>query len=315
MSTHTTLQSFASVDPEEPFDQAAALRPPATTWVPPSQRSQTRAPRLQSNWRAQIEGSRKPWHSEIHSDAVAKAWADVGTAVDAAQAAAYAFFGLRSAEASEAAEIEQTIRDAARNGEAPVIVRTDWQVEKITREVQWDATYLAAVHAGSNYSKVVASAAHAEIPDLVARAEKAKTKAQAVQAKADRAVRDYATILQAIKDADVELGITGKNWHRTTASQSAIPGSALAGLGAIAQLLGSSNPMVTGSYVVDNSAGLPLWTRAAINAEGGENGFHVLLAVEGSENWAVTQYMAEYRHLYQRDIGVEAALKAKSFTQ
>ena len=307
--------SFARSDDDVPFDNLEAMREPTTPWVPPNMRRKTRAPRLQTNWRGDLDGARKPWHILVGSSAIEKSWADAVVAIESAQVAADIYFGLQSAEAAEEFEFERTVREAARAGERPQIVRTDWTVERILREVQWDDAYEAALHAGANYSKVVALAARAEIPALVTKARKAKVRATTAQVKADTEIRQYLNALRAIREADADLALTGKGWHRTTADQAAIPGKALNGLGAIAQLLGSTNPMVDGTYVLDTSDPLPLHTRAAINAEGGENGFRLLLAVEGFEGWAISQYTIEHKNLYVRDIEFEAALSRRSFAQ
>lgn len=314
-STLDLLVDFRE-DDAEPFDQQAAFAEPERPWVHPSKRSGTRAPRLRTNWAEPIESARRNWHSLINSPAIEKSWADVEVALEAAHIAADQYFGISSAQANEEAEFEHEIRDAARKGERPQILRTDWAIRKITLEVEWDSAHDAALRAASQYKSLVAKVARAAIPTLVDRAEEARAKAQAAQSKADAAVREYVGTLAAITQADAELKISGPGWHMTLESQRRIPGQALAGLDDIALLLGSANPIVNGTYILDDSESLPLHTREQINAAMGEQGFWLLLEVEGSEGWAVTQYTIESRNLYQ-GISPElvAQLRNKSFAR
>lgn len=312
------LGSFNNhVDDEEPFDQAAAFREPANPFIHPSKRSKSRAPRLQTNtWSEGITGARKSWHALLESTVIENEWSKVEVVLATAQNAADAYFALQSDEASEDSDITRQIRDAVRRDENPEVERTDWQVEGLRREMKWDDAHAAAVNAGANYTAVVSKVAREGIPALVERAEKARSRAKVVQIKAQAAVGEYLSVLQAIRSADADLKISGHGWHRTTEAEAAIPGKALAGLGDVARLLASTNPMVDGTYITDTSAALPLHTRQAINAEGGESGFRILLQVEGLEGWqGISRFTSDHRGHYRRDTQFEAMLKSKSFSK
>lgn len=314
-TTEIQLGNFGNHD-DEPFDQAAAYAEPKNPWIHPSQRKKSRAPRLQTNWSAGVTGARKPWHALLESTVIENEWAKVEAALATAETASDSYFALQSDEAAEGHDISVQIRDAVRKDERPDFVRTDWAVETIAREVRWDDAHAAALNAGRNYTAVVSQVAREGIPALVERAEKARSKAKAVQIKAQAAVGEYLTVLQAIRSADADLKISGHGWHRTTEAEAAIPGKALAGLGDVARLLASTNPMVDGTYITDTSEALPLHTRQALNAEGGESGFYILLQVEALEGWqGISRFTSDHRGHYRRDLEFEKALKAKSFAQ
>lgn len=257
---------------------------PEKPWVHPDERRRRR--RLPAHVRAvsalleAIEG----WHSQLASDAIDSAAAELHEAVERAERAAQKVRTLDRDRSREADRVTAAVRSGK---EAPT--RVDWQVEEGLRQRTWDEAYSAAQAAQGRYVATVEAEAPQRIEALRVRAERAREKAR-------KALRRIEADVRAAADASAAVVAYGKKAKIIRHSEvslwqtpnGAAPDSLIGHLGAVLDALDTidRDDVLNGSFVNEPTPPVvPMVTRRAIakRAERSQYAASQLEAIEALE--------------------------------
>lgn len=266
-------------------------------YVAPSQRKR-KAPVVTIGWAEPLYAAIPSWRMALGSPALDKAVKEALAKIDVAEKAADAFKSLAEDQRRETA----AIIEAAKAGLSKEIDRTDWEVEAAIREQSWADAYADAQKAASRCRAVTSSETAKRLPQLVAyAAEKRAAALKKAKAAHDDIVLAIAATT-AIREADKALGLTPKGWHRTTQDKVNAPGDARNGLAAVLRYLDTDDEMISGKYVLDTSATVPMHTREYLASRpSGSHEEHTLFQIEASEHWSVTDHTKGLKSVYAID--------------
>lgn len=293
------------------------IEPPEKPFVPPSERRR-KAPAVTRGWRHVLEAPLAPWQARLGSRAVDQARAELGDALERAQADAVKSIGA-DRQAEHDAIAAQARADVA-SGTRTEVTTTDWTYETAAREAAWTAAHDAASKAQLRYRAVVSSEAPKHFERLVADGEKARASALKKLEAARRDVAEAVAATKAVREADTALGLHPRGWHRGIPSRRELPAKAVTGFDDVMAFLKADGDYETGRYVLDASTKLPLHTREALMTRGRERDRWIVALTERAEGYAVTSYtrgmsidgvtdsdvaIFQREHLNRRDIGPE----------